>query len=121
MLLERRAYTLRPGAAEDFWKAQLVRGVTEEARPIMGRVIGWFEAASGPNTQIIHLWRYDSFEDWYSRLYSKRSGAAEYYQLVRPLMLAQENRFMLPAPIPELTPYWGNGNDWLPGGPAIPG
>ncbi len=37
-----------------------------------------------------------------------------YLGVVRPLMLAQENKFLQPAPLAELTPLWGNGKDWLP-------
>ncbi len=117
MLLERRAYTFRADAVDAFWQANLERGITEDVRPIMGRVIGYFETISGRDRHIVHLWRFDSYDDWFNRLFFKSDAAPPYYAKVRPLMLAQENRFMVPVPLAELTPVWGNGNDWLPGDP----
>ena len=115
MLLERRAYTFRPDAVDAFWQANLERGITADVRPIMGRAIGYFETISGRDRQIVHLWRYDDYDDWFNRLFFKSDAAGAYYAKVRPLMLAQENRFMVPLPIAELTPLWGNGNDWRTG------
>lgn len=119
MLIERRAYTFRPGTLEAFWRAQTDRGLDPATRPIMARLISYFETASGPRDQIVHLWRYDGFDDWFNRLFYKSPKSEPYYRAVRPLMLAQENRFMLPAPVAELSPLWGDGRDWLTGGPAI--
>lgn len=118
MLIERRAYTFRPGTLDAFWKAQMVRGVDPETRPIMARLISYFETASGPSDQIVHLWRYDSYEDWFSRLFFKNPKSEPYYRVVRPLMLEQENRFMLPAPVAGLSPLWSKEQDWLTGGIA---
>ena len=115
MLIERRAYTFRPGTLDAFWTAQTERGVDPATRPIMARLICYFETASGPRDQIVHLWRYDSFDDWSARLFFKSPKAEPYYRAVRPLMLAQENRFMLPAPVAEFAPLWSERRDWLTG------
>jgi hypothetical protein len=116
MLIEHRAYTLRPGNSAAFWALQQERGF-ELVRPIMERLIAYFATQSGPLEQIVHLYRFDSYDDWTRRLHGLYGVAAleSYFKRVRPLMLAQENRFLVPAPIAELTPLWGNGNDWLPG------
>jgi hypothetical protein len=121
MLFEYRAYTLRPGNEDAFWDAQQMRGLDPVKRPIMARVVGYFATRTGPVDQIVHLWRYDSYEDWYTRLYSGYGdpAAEPYYRKVRALMVAQESRFLAPAPIPELTPLWGGGNDWRTGDAPI--
>lgn len=119
MLIERRAYTFRPGTLDAFWKAQTDRGVDPATRPIMARLICYFETASGPRDQIVHLWRYDSYDDWFARLFFKSPKAEPYYRAVRPLMLAQENRFMLPAPVAEFSPLWSDRQDWLTGAAPI--
>jgi len=84
-------------------------------RPTMGRLISYFVVADGPCDQIVHYWRFDGYDDWMARLHRQDPSREPYFLRVRPLMLEQENRFLLPAPIRELTPLWGNGNDWLPG------
>jgi hypothetical protein len=118
MLFEHRTYTLKPGATPSFWQAQVERGFAL-VEPIQQRLLGYFSARSGPADQVVHLYRYDGFDDWMQRLHGLYSVAAlePYFRTVRSLMLAQENKFLAPAPLAELTPIWGNGNDWLPGQP----
>lgn len=115
MLIEHRAYTLRPGNLDAFLTAQTVRGF-ERVRPIMERLIGYFVTHSGPETQVVHLYNFASYDDWTKRLHGLYDikELEPYFKTVRPLMLAQENKFLAPAPIVELTPRWGNGNNWLP-------
>jgi len=74
---------------------------------------------SGDQDQVTHLWRFDDFDDWRNRLFFKHPKADPYYKVVRPLMLHQENSFLMPAPIDELNPLWGMGLDWLPGNTPI--
>lgn len=116
MLIEHRAYTLRPGNLDRFYALQRERGF-ELVRPIMERLIGYFTVQGGPIDQVVHLYRFDSYDDWTRRLHGLYGVTAlePYFKNVRPLMLAQENKFLAPAPIVALTPLWGNGNDWLPG------
>ncbi|MGH8784989.1 MAG: NIPSNAP family protein [Cupriavidus necator] len=115
MIIEHRAYTLHLGAEELFWDAQRERG-EDGLRPILERLIGSFATRSGPNDQIVSLYRYDSFDDWQSRLFGVYGQARlqPYFRIVRPLIARQESKFLVPAPIDALTPHWGNGRDWLP-------
>lgn len=115
MLIERRAYTMRPGRMDEFIDAQLERGFGPPIRQILDRLIAYFRTVSGPTDEVVHLWRFDSFEDWTSRLHSLygRPELEPYFKTVRSLMVAQQNTFLVPAPLPALTPYWGNGQDWL--------
>ena len=119
MLFESRTYTFRPGTLSQFWEAQLRRGIDPVSRPIMARVIGYFSTISGDQDQVTHLWRFDNFDDWRDRLFFKHPNAEPYYKVVRPLMLSQENSFLMPSPLDELNPLWRNGADWLPGSPPI--
>lgn len=123
MLIERRCYTLKIGGLGAFWRAQEDRGY-QPVRPILDRLIGYFSAISGPADQVVHLYRYDSFEDWQLRLHGLYAVASlePYFRTVRALMTAQENAFLKPAPLEALSPIWGEGNDWLPAdGPLFEG
>jgi hypothetical protein len=115
MLIEHRVYTLTPGAEAAFWDAQRERG-EDGLRPILDRLIGTYAARSGKTDQIVSLYRYDSFEDWQTRLFGlyRQAALQTYFRSVRPLIKRQESRFLVPAPLPELTPHWGSGRDWLP-------
>ncbi len=119
MLIERRAYTFRPGGIADFLDAQSMLGFDPVTRPIMARLMAYFIDSTSRGDQIVHYWRFDSYDDWMARLHRKDPSREPYFRRVRPLMLEQENRFMLPAPIPALTPVWGNAHDWLPGSPPL--
>ncbi|CAG9167562.1 hypothetical protein LMG23992_00840 [Cupriavidus laharis] len=122
MLFEQRIYTLVPGALDAFWQAQQDRGF-ELVQPILDRLVGYFSAESGPGDQVVHLYRYDSYDDWVKRLHGLYGVAAlePYFTRVRSLMLAQENKFLALAPLPELAPCWSGGNDWHPAdGPIFP-
>ncbi|MCG5073266.1 NIPSNAP family protein [Paraburkholderia tagetis] len=121
MLIEHRVYTLAPGTEASFWDAQRERGA-HGLRPILERLVGTYAARSGAMDQIVSLYRYDSFEDWHTRLFGlyRQAELQPYFRAVRPLIRHQESRLLAPAPLPELTPLWGNGRDWLPAhGPAF--
>jgi NIPSNAP len=118
VLIEHRAYTLKPGCLDTFYAAQLERGF-ELVKPIMERCLGYFTAQSGPTDQVVHLYRFDNYDDWTKRLHGLYgvAGLEPYFKKVRALMSAQENKFLVPSPLAALTPLLGNGKDWLPGGP----
>lgn len=121
MLIEHRVYTLAPGTEASFWAAQRERG-EHGLRPILEQLIGAYAARSGAADQIVSLYRYDSFDDWQTRLFGlyRQDALQAYFGSVRPLIKHQESQFLVPAPLPELTPHWGNGRDWLPThGPAF--
>ncbi len=123
MLIERRCYTLKVGKLGAFWRAQEDRGY-ELVRPMLERLIGYFSAVSGPADQVVHLYRYDSFDDWQSRLHGLYTvpELEPYFKTVRALMTAQENAFLKPAPLEALSPIWGGESDWLPSdGPLFEG
>jgi hypothetical protein len=116
MILEHRVYTMKPGNLSAFVEAQQARGFDIMA-PIMGNCVGYFATIAGPMTQMMHLWAFDDLEDWrgrYNQLYTN-DALQPYFDTVRPLMLAQECKMLIPAPVAALTPLWGEAADWRPG------
>ena len=118
MVIEYRAYTMKPGNLGRFYQTQVDRGFDGAMAPIMREcLIGYFATVSGPNEQLVHLYSLDDLEDW-RRRYATVYALPEmqpYFQLVRPLMLKQENKFLAPAPIDAISPLYGAGRDWRPG------
>ena len=117
MIFERRRYTARAGMHDEFIRLQQARGFDGAIAAIMARLIGYFTTVSGASEQFVHLYRYDDFDDWVTRLHGLY-GVAElepYFRAVRPILIRQQTEFFLPAPIDELNPLWSAGEDWLPG------
>ncbi|MFD2414865.1 NIPSNAP family protein [Amycolatopsis pigmentata] len=99
MILERRAYTLRPGAAEWFWDLQREFAGTSAMRRLLSHTVSYFETVAGAAEQIVHLHRFESLADWedtYAELY--RDHPADYFAQARQLLTAQENAFFKAAP-----------------------
>lgn len=119
MLFEQRCYTLKPGALDAFWQAQVDRGF-ELVEPMQQRLVGYFVNLTGAVDQVTHLYRYDSYGDWQQRLHGLYAVAAlePYFRTARSLMTAQENQFFALAPVPELSALWGGDRDWVPEQPA---
>lgn len=115
MILERRAYTMKPGNLERFYELQVERGF-DLVKPIMERVIGYFTTASGPLEQVIHLYAFDTLEDWRSRLHGLYPvpELQGYFQAVRPIMLAQDTRLLMPSPVDALNPLFSDTHTWRP-------
>ena len=117
MIFERRRYTLRPGQYDEFIRLQHERGFDGPFARVVERVIGYFISVSGPVEQIVHLYRYDDFEDWIDRLHGLY-GIPEmepYFTGARAILAEQDVDFFRHAPIDVLTPLWNNAADWLPG------
>jgi hypothetical protein len=121
MLFERRAYTTRPGQMPAFWQLQEQWCAPHQIPKFLARNVGYFETLAGPFEQVVHLYRYDSFDDWKTRLFSLYAAErADYFVAARKLLTAQDNMFLELAPVPEMNPLWGNRRDWRPGEPAFP-
>ncbi len=118
MVIEYRAYTMKPGNLGRFYEMQVERGFDGVMAPIMREcLIGYFATASGPSEQLVHFYSLDDLEAWRKR-YADVYAVPElqpYFEAVRPLILEQENKFLVPAPIGAITPLWGDGRDWRPG------
>ena len=117
MIFERRRYTVRAEMRNEFIRLQHVRGFDGAIGAIMARLIGYFSTVSDATENFIHLYRYDDFGDWLTRLHGlyEVPELEPYFLTVRQILSRQENDFFLPAPIAELIPLWSDDNDWLPG------
>ncbi len=99
MIVEERIYTLHPGKVPDYMKLYEDEGRAAQ-EPILGKMIGWFHTDFGPQNQIIHMWAYASYEDRDRRralLYADPAWR-KFQPKIRPLILRQENKTLIPAP-----------------------
>ena len=122
MILEHRAYTMQLGFLERFYETQVERGF-DIISPVLERLIGYFSTVDGPLEQVVHLYAFDSLEDWRDRLHGLYDipELEPYFQKVRPLMLAQESHILLPAPLSELSPHFTTEQHWQRSDGPIPG
>jgi hypothetical protein len=100
MIVEMREYTLIPGKVPEYFKLYEAEGMAIQ-REILGHNLGYYSTEVGPSiNQVIHLWSYESFDDRVAR--RKKLGAdpgwQAYVQKIRPMILAQTNRILTPAP-----------------------
>ena len=120
MLFERRAYTLRPGTEEAFWALQRKWNTPATLRPLLERNIGYFAVAAGSAERIVHLYRWDNYDDGKRRIAAiSTPERAEYFAAARTLMLRQESLLLDRAPIDELSPLWSGDRDWLTDTPVF--
>jgi hypothetical protein len=120
MLFERRAYTLRPGSEAAYWTLQRQWNKPASFRPLLERNLGFFAMAAGDGERIVHLYRWDSYDDAKQRLGAiVTPERMEYFVAARNLLLRQENAYLDRAPVAELSPLWSDKRDWLPSQPAF--
>ena len=99
MIVEERIYTLYPGKSAEYLRLYKEEGLEVQKR-ILGRMVGYFTTEVGPLNQVIHMWGYDSFEERLRRraeLFKDPTWLA-YVQKVRPFVMKQENKILLPTP-----------------------
>ncbi|MDZ3991682.1 NIPSNAP family protein [Pseudomonas sp. Teo4] len=97
-IVDHRIYTIRPRCMAAFLEA-----FDTLAMPILLRHLGpplaFYVSSIGPLNQVVHLWGYDSLDD-----FEKRSAArdadpdfAAYLHATRDLVVAQETRIVRPV------------------------
>lgn len=99
MIVEERIYTLHAGQAPAYLKLYEAEGLAIQ-KPILGRMVGYYATEFGPLNQVIHMWAYESLaerEERRGRLLSDERWKA-YAAKVRPMVVTQENKLLLPAP-----------------------
>ena len=115
MIFERRAYTMEPGHVPNFDQAQIDRGF-DLVKSYMDRLVGYFSTRTGTTDQVVHLYRYDSFDDCNARLRGLYAvpELTPYFVNTRKIVRRQVNGFSELLPVDALNPMWGGGHDWLP-------
>ncbi|EKT4449049.1 MULTISPECIES: NIPSNAP family protein [Pseudomonas] len=102
-VVDHRIYTIRPRCMAAF-----IEAFDQLAMPILLRHLGaplaFYTSSIGPLNQVVHLWGYDSLDD-----FEKRSAArdadpdfAAYLHATRDLVLAQETRILRPVSLHSL-------------------
>lgn len=104
MILEERDYTLYPGKLAAFVKLHGELGLPVQA-PILGGFVGHFTSEIGELNHVVHLWRYDSFEERQRRRAELMQVPAfqDYLAQAMPLILKMENRLLIPTAYSPLT------------------
>lgn len=99
MIVEERLYTLHAGKAPDYLALYEREGLAIQ-RGILGTMVGYYSTEFGPLNQIVHLWAYRDLADRQER--RRRLGAdpgwQAYVAKVRPFVVSQENKLLIPAP-----------------------
>ena len=98
MLVEERTYTLHVGKTAAYLKAYEEVGL-EVQRAILGNLIGYFTTEIGTLNQIVHLWGYESMDDRQERRRKLKDNPVwqSYLSTIRPFILHQENRILVPT------------------------
>ena len=103
MIVEMREYTLHAGKVPEYFKLYEAEGLQIQ-REILGPMLGYYSTEVGPSVnQVVHLWAYESFEDRERRRarLAADPGWRSYVQKMRPMLVAQTNRVLKPAPFFE--------------------
>jgi len=99
LIVEERIYTLEVGKVPEYLRLYEQEGFAIQT-PILGNLIGYFSSEIGDLNLIVHMWGYESFEERTRRRAELMAdpGWQAYVAKVRPLVLRQENRLLIPAP-----------------------
>lgn len=101
MLIELRRYTVVPGKLKGYLAVYQEHGLNVQKRHV-GEPVGYFISEIGNTNQVVHLWKFQDFEDR-----RKRRAAMEadpdwqhYKKLTAEgaFLQAQESQLLTPAP-----------------------
>ena len=98
MFVEQRTYDLAIGAQEQ-WLENYEKYGLEPQTEILGRLVGYFHTDFAELNQVVHMWAYESLEDRSARRKKlfEDSRWLEFLPKVRPLILKQESKMLIPA------------------------
>jgi hypothetical protein len=105
MIVEERIYTLPIGKVPEYLSLYAAEGLAIQ-KSILGHMIGYFSTEFGPLNQIVHLWAYQDLADRSRRRaeLGAHPGWKSYLAKIRPLILSQENKLLIPAPFAPIEP-----------------
>lgn len=110
MIVEERIYTLQVGKVPEYLALYEAEGLAIQ-KAILGHMVGYYTTEFGPLNQVIHMWAYRDLADRAER--RARLGAHEgwksYLGKIRPLMITQENKLLVPAPFAPVRPVEAGG------------
>ena len=97
MIIEERIYRLKPGAIARYRDLYLAEGKDIQTA-ILGDMVGYYFTEFGPQNQIVHLWRYESYEEREKRR-AKLFADPQWLSFVEKtadLIETQENKILKP-------------------------
>lgn len=98
MIYELRTYTLRPGTQAEYLKlsGEIGRKIRGDD---FGKLEGYWSSEFGTLNQLFHLWSFTDFgeRERLRAALQKNEAWMKYLPMIRPLMVAQENRILSAA------------------------
>ncbi|MBD5603608.1 MAG: NIPSNAP family protein [Candidatus Eremiobacteraeota bacterium] len=97
--VEMRTYTLVPGKTAAYFALYEREGLAVQ-REHLGEMFGYYATEIGHANTVVHMWRYDSWDDRIRR----RTGLKDdprwqaYLAQMLPLLVDQDVKILLPAP-----------------------
>lgn len=97
-IVDHRIYTIKPRGMAEFLEI-----FDRLAMPVLLRYLGaplaFYTSSIGPLNQVVHLWGYDSLDDFERRSLARDSDPdfPEYLQASAHLVIAQETRIIKPV------------------------
>ncbi len=98
MIVEKRTYTLKPGAMHEFLKTYEAEGLAVQSEAL-GRLLGYFVSEVGGLNQVVQLWGFESFEDRQRRRAALATSAEWKTFLGKAvgMVVAQQNELLIPT------------------------
>lgn len=99
MIIDHRTYTLHSGTVPEYFRLYEQEGLPIQRRHLVN-LLGYFATETGPLNQVIHLWGYRDAGDRESKRAAllADTGWQAYVKKVRPLIVHQETKLVVPAP-----------------------
>jgi len=90
--VEMRTYELKPGTVNSYAERYLEEGFAIQ-KSHLGEPVGYYVSEVGELNQVIHMWRYESFEERAEKRTALFSDPAwlEYVGKVGPMIVTQKN------------------------------
>jgi len=97
-VVDHRIYTLAPRGMPEFLEV-FERLALPILREHLGEPLAFYTSSIGPLNQVVHLWGYDSLDDFERRSLARDSDPrfGAYLQATRHLVVAQETRIIRPV------------------------
>jgi hypothetical protein len=99
MFVEERMYTLHPGKVPEYLQLYQEEGMAIQTK-YLPAMVGYYSTEIGTLNLVVHMWGYEDLKQR-SELRAKMqadAGWQAYIKKIRPLIVSQESRILIPAP-----------------------
>ncbi len=103
MIYEERTYTIVTGRIQEYMKNYEELGLPVQLE-VLGKLVGFFRTEIGGLDKVVHIWGYDSLDDRLERRdrLANHPDWPRYLDANLALIVDQENRLLIPAPVSPL-------------------